>query len=405
MPPTMRVVRLDAVELDVGLAAHVGEQQPRRRHPDDEADAEQGEHLAHHDPEHAAARRAECQPDAQLLAPPGDHERHHAVEADRRQRRGEQAEAGGEQRDQSIGQQRLVQLPLQRLHAEDGHGGVDAPHFVAELAVERRGANRAADVVDDAAAAGTRDEHLSPHAFARALVELVFDDADDLDVQLRLRPVAPADVAADDVDGLEEVLGELPIDDGDARPAVLVVVPPGGLIGQPEVAAGQHLHAHRLEIPGRQRVHEGLHVLAVRGLVALDRHRAVPFVASEDSHLRGSRGADAGDRLDALEELVLEVRAARVVVAVQARIDLERDEVLGLVDAGVGATQVLQAAREQPGAEQQQEAEGDLRGDQALAQEQRLVAAGDRSDRVLQASATDRDGWRAAPAAGRRRRR
>ena len=55
-----------------------------------------------------------------------------------------------------------------------------------------------------------------------------------------------------------------------------------------EVAALEERDAHRLEVAGRQRVHERLHVLAVLGLVPFDRHRAVPLVAGQDRH-RGQR--------------------------------------------------------------------------------------------------------------------
>ena len=46
--------------------------------------------------------------------------------------------------------------------------------------------------------------------------------------------------------------------------------------------------------------------------------------------------------------------------------------------------QVLQAAHEEPGAKEQQEAERDLRRDQALAQEERAAGAGNRAHRVLE---------------------
>ena len=65
--------------------------------------------------------------------------------------------------------------------------------------------------------------------------------------------------------------------------------------------------------------------------------------------------------------------------------------------------QVLQAAHEESGAEEQQEAERDLRGDESLAQEQRARRRRRSSRSCPSASSTDRDGSRAAPAAGRRR--
>ena len=91
-----------------------------------------------------------------------------------------------------------------------------------------------------------------------------------------------------------------------------------------------------------------------------------------------------------------------VVVAAERRRQLERHEVVER-DAGVGRLQVLQAAHEQPGAEEQQEAERDLRGDEPLAQEQRSAACRRSIPSCPSASSTDRAGWRAAPAAGRRR--
>ena len=55
------------------------------------------------------------------LRPARDDERHDAVEADGREQRRQQAEAGGEQRNQSIGQQRLVELRFDGLELIDRH--------------------------------------------------------------------------------------------------------------------------------------------------------------------------------------------------------------------------------------------------------------------------------------------
>ena len=90
-----------------------------------------------------------------------------------------------------------------------------------------------------------------------------------------------------------------------------------------------------------------------------------------------------GTRAQVVQQLVEERHRARCIVAAERRRELERDQVVER-DAGVGGLEVLQAADEQPGAEQQQEAERDLRRDQPLAQEQRSAGAGDRADRVLQ---------------------
>ena len=60
-----------------------------------------------------------------------------------------------------------------------------------------------------------RDEHLPAHALARALVEGVGDDADDLDVQFRVGTAAEPEPLADRALALEEVVRELAVHDRD----------------------------------------------------------------------------------------------------------------------------------------------------------------------------------------------
>ena len=241
------------------------------------------------------------------------------------------------------------------------------------------------------------DEHLPADALARPFVERVGDDADDLDVELRVGPVAPAEPLADRAGALEEVPRELLVDDrhsaaasGSASSNWLY------LIRFAEVPTFENRDLHRLEVAGRQRVHERLHVLAVGRLVALDRHRAVPLVAAQNRHGGLAGRLHAGRRSQVLEQVTIELRAALVGVAVERRRELEGHEVVEL-DARIGGAQVLQAAHEKAGAEEQEEAERDLRGDQALAEEERPAGSRDGSDRVLQR------GPRIGPAGAQRR--
>ena len=110
---------------------------------------------------------------------------------------------------------------------------------------------------------------------------------------------------------------------------------------------------------------------------------AVPFVAGEDADRRQRGGLDAGRRVQPFEQLGVEVHRLLFFVTAQRRRQPEGDQVVHL-DSGVGGLQVLQAADEQSGAEQQQEAERDLRGDEPLAQEERPTGARHGADRVLQ---------------------
>ena len=138
-----------------------------------------------------------------------DDERHHAVEADRREQRREQAEAGREQRDQPIGEQRFVELRLDRLHLVDRHRRIELLHLVANQAVRRRRPRPACARRTCAVPAPVGNEDLAPHALARALVERVGDDADDLDVSFVSGPPPQPEALADRALALEEVLGEL----------------------------------------------------------------------------------------------------------------------------------------------------------------------------------------------------
>ena len=85
-------------------------------------------------------------------------------------------------------------------------------------------------------------------------------------------------------------------------------------------------------------------------------------------------GIDAWRRAQTREQLAVEVRGLAIVVAAERRRELEGDQVVER-DARFGGLEVLQAAHEEAGAEQQQEAERHLRGDEALAQEQRPAAS------------------------------
>ena len=171
------------------------------------------------------------------------------------------------------------------------------------------------------------------------------------------------------------MLRELAIDDGDARLFRRVEAR--------EIAPLEHRNPHRLEVAGRERVHERLLIFAVRRLVTLDPHAAVPFIPRQDRDRRGRGCRDAWRRAQPLEQLLVEGAGPRLVVAAERRRDLERDQVVHR-DAGFGALQVLQAAHEEAGAEQQQEAERDLCGDEPLAEEERAAGARHRAGGVLQ---------------------
>ena len=96
-----------------------------------------------------------------------------------------------------------------------------------------------------------------------------------------------------------------------------------------------------------------------------------------------ARRRDPWSRVQAFEQVLVELHRARAVVAVERRRQLEGDQVVER-HTRVRRLQVLKAADEEAGAEEQQEAQRHLRGHQSLAQKQRPAGARNRPHRVLQ---------------------
>ena len=118
-----------------------------------------------------------------------------------------------------------------------------------------------------------------------------------------------------------------------------------------EVAAFQKRNAHGLEIARRERVHEGLHVFAVLGLMALHRRAAVPFIAVQQRDGGQRRRFTPGSRAHVIQKFLIKVHRSRRIVSVQRGRDLERDQVIEITESRIGGLQILQAPDEQPGAE------------------------------------------------------
>ena len=93
--------------------------------------------------------------------------------------------------------------------------------------------------------------------------------------------------------------------------------------------------------------------------MALDRHRAAPLVALQDSH-RGQGGRlHAGRRGELFEQRPRELPGLFRGVAAARRIHLEGKQ-LRRLDADVHQRQVVQRPDEEPGARQQQQRECNL---------------------------------------------
>ena len=143
--------------------------------------------------------------------------------------------------------------------------------------------------------------------------------------------------------------------------------------------------------PGPTRVDARVHVFALLRLVALDLDRAAPVAVGHQRDHRRRRRAHVGQLRQLFLQLLEQPDRALARVAVERRVDREAEQLVGL-ESGVERFQVVEAAREQPGAGEQQHRQPDLRDDQPLA-EPRVAGAADHAAR-LRPSAS-----RSAPAA------
>src|SRR5439155_5731819 len=151
-----------------------------------------------------------------------------------------------------------------------------------------------------------------------------------------------------------------------------------------KIASLQNRDTHRLKVARRERIHERLHVFAVFGLVALNGCRTVPLVSMKQGHHRISGGSNTGNRSDAFPQIAIKIGGSWFIVSIQGRRQLEADEIVHFLKTSIRGPQILQAADEKAGAKKQEEAQGDLRRDQALAKEQRTPArTRNRSNGVL----------------------
>ena len=127
--------------------------------------------------------------------------------------------------------------------------------------------------------------------------------------------------------------------------------------------------------PGPTAVDARVHVLAFLRLVALDLHRAAPVAVGHQRDDRRGRRAHVGQLRQLLLDLLEEQDRSLARVAVQRRIEREAEQLIGL-ESGVERLQVVEAAREEAGAGEQQHREPDLRDDESFP-ESRVPGAAD----------------------------
>src|SRR4051794_39643725 len=85
-----------------------------------------------------------------------------------------------------------------------------------------------------------------------------------------------------------------------------------------------------------------------------------------------------------VKEFVVELYSPLRLVAIERGVHLKGDELAGFFETSVSSLEILQAAHEESGSEQQQEAEDDLSGDESLAQKERTTGACNGAHSVFQ---------------------
>ena len=98
---------------------------------------------------------------------------------------------------------------------------------------------------------------------------------------------------------------------------------------------------------------------------AIRLHGFFPFVPRDERHHRHRAGLNAGNGFDCSHDPVVQVKDARRTVALQGRIDPEHQQVVG-VEPHVDLAEIVERAHQEPGADEEHEADGDLRGEKRL---------------------------------------
>ena len=237
-------------------------------------------------------------------------------------------------------------------------------------------------------------EDLRALVFAHGLVVRVLDEPDDFGGHGRARVFADADVFADRIGPLEVALHERLVHDRsgigpslrerDAR-----------VISFSEAAASHEWNTHGLEIPGTHGIDHRACAVAWLGHESFDREAHPPSAAAEQRHERIGDPAHAGKMREPLTCLLEEGLGARTVVAAASEVDAERDQPLA-VEPQLDIQQLVHAADEESGADEQGERQRDLCDDERLPQTRlladdrtaALLSVGARSIRALRSAGT-----------------
>ena len=190
---------------------------------------------------------------------------------------------------------------------------------------------------------------------AHAGVGGIFDDANDLIVAGGC--VASAERMTDRVAAVEQLLGELLIDDGDGRSAGYVLLA--------NAAARDQVRSNGIKIFGADFDDGGADVGIGLTLYA---DASSPVVVFHGGIQANADLSHAGDGVEAILDGAIERRQLRGGVARGLRVDVD-DITVGGFQVQVGVLELVETLREQAGADQKYERHGGLEDDEAALQQ------------------------------------
>jgi hypothetical protein len=277
----------DAEQLRIDELAEGGDARQREGH----AGGDHDDGIAQDESDGGSARGAKREADADFTGAARNHEGHHSVKTDQRERQRQNAEAAGKRGQKALGAERAVDLIVKSAEPEDRQSRV----VVADQAADGgNGLLGSAANLDIEGSAGVvvfeeREEDLLG-VITDAAIAHVGDNTDDAAVGLDVRATAPGDEDTEGIAPGQIALDEGVIDNG----ATGTDLAYGKGVALVEIAAGEEANAEGREETGADGV-EIDDAIAHVAVIGLHGHFVAPGAAGEEGKSGSGGGAGGGE--------------------------------------------------------------------------------------------------------------
>ncbi|SPF37665.1 hypothetical protein SBA4_2040009 [Candidatus Sulfopaludibacter sp. SbA4] len=375
----------DAEQLRLDEFVEGGDARQREGH----AGGDHGGGIAQHEAKGRGASSTEREADSDFARAARHDERHHTIKADQRKQQRQGAEAAGERGEHALGIEGAVDLVVEGAEPEDRQPRVVLADQAADGGNGLLGSAANLDIEGSAGvvALEEREKDLLGVITETAIAH-VGDDADDGAIGLDVRVTAPGDADAEGI-----AAGQIALDEGLVHDGATGTDLAGGTgVALVEIAAGEEANAEGGEETGADGVEVDA-AIAHDAPIGLDRRIVAPGTAGEEGKSGSGGGTDGGQGADLLVEAADQARGVGAGVAVFQRSNGEGEEA-GRIEAGPFGQQAGERAQEQGGANEEDEGEGYLEGDDGFAQadspEAGASALAERVDDVVAAGVQSR---------------